>query len=149
METSRTQQTTSQARGEAPSPASQPERAVDRLAVVGKAGDRSDGGALGTREIFGVLAGRWTRLVMEALQDGSLHYNRLLEQVEGVSSRMLTHTLRAMERQGIIVRYDLPRERRRQYELTDVGQMLLGSVRELEVSLRQCENGSAERGRAV
>lgn len=57
------------------------------------------------KELIGRLADRWTMLVLEALADrGTLRFGRLREAVGAVSQKMLTQTLRAMERDGLVTR---------------------------------------------
>ena len=61
-------------------------------------------GALVT-ELIGRVADKWTMLVLEALgEHGELRFTRLAERVPGVSQKMLTQTLRNMERDGLLVR---------------------------------------------
>ncbi len=61
-------------------------------------------GALVT-ELIGRVADKWTMLVLEALGEyGALRFTRLAERVPGVSQKMLTQTLRNMERDGLLVR---------------------------------------------
>ena len=61
-------------------------------------------GAL-VNELIGRVADKWTMLVLEALgEHGELRFTRLGELVPGVSQKMLTQTLRHMERDGLLVR---------------------------------------------
>lgn len=56
-------------------------------------------------ELIGRVADKWTMLVIEALTEkGELRFTRLHEEVPGVSYKMLTQTLRAMEREGLLAR---------------------------------------------
>jgi DNA-binding HxlR family transcriptional regulator len=60
-------------------------------------------------EIIGRVADRWTMLVLEALDEhggehGELRFTRLAELLEGISQKMLTKTLRQMERDGLLRR---------------------------------------------
>lgn len=56
-------------------------------------------------ELIGRVADKWTMLVVEALTEkGELRFTRLHAEVPGVSYTMLTQTLRAMEREGLIAR---------------------------------------------
>jgi DNA-binding HxlR family transcriptional regulator len=60
-------------------------------------------------EIIGRIADKWTMLVLEALaQHGTVRFSRLAEIVEGISQKMLTQTLRAMEADGFITRRVYP-----------------------------------------
>ena len=57
------------------------------------------------KELIGRLADRWTMLVLEMLADrGTMRFGRLREAVGTVSQKMLTQTLRAMERDGLVTR---------------------------------------------
>jgi len=58
------------------------------------------------REILGQVAGKWPLVTMHVLADngGPLRFARLLERVEGISQKMLTQTLRHLERNGLVTR---------------------------------------------
>ena len=61
-------------------------------------------GAL-VNELIGRVADKWTMLVLEVLgEHGELRFTRLGELVPGISQKMLTQTLRHMERDGLLVR---------------------------------------------
>jgi DNA-binding HxlR family transcriptional regulator len=56
-------------------------------------------------ELIGRVADKWTMIILEVLAErGELRFTRLSELVEGVSQKMLTQTLRQMERDGLVVR---------------------------------------------
>ncbi|MGA8135819.1 MULTISPECIES: winged helix-turn-helix transcriptional regulator [Pseudomonas] len=56
-------------------------------------------------DLIGRVADKWTMLILEALIDKKpLRFTRLSERVEGISQKMLTQTLRAMERDGLVQR---------------------------------------------
>ena len=56
-------------------------------------------------DLIGRVADKWTMTVLEVLVEaGTLRFTRLAEAVPGVSQKMLTQTLRAMERDGLVVR---------------------------------------------
>jgi DNA-binding HxlR family transcriptional regulator len=56
-------------------------------------------------DLIGRVADKWTMLILEVLaQKGELRFTRLSECVEGVSQKMLTQTLRQMERDGLVTR---------------------------------------------
>lgn len=77
-------------------------------------------------EIIGRVADKWTMLVIEALSEhGELRFTRIAELVEGVSQRMLTKTLRQMERDGLVERKVYPVVPPRvEYRLTALGDSL-------------------------
>jgi DNA-binding HxlR family transcriptional regulator len=57
------------------------------------------------RELLGRVADKWTLVVIEVLAtEGELRFSRLREQVGGVSQKMLTKTLRQLERDGLVRR---------------------------------------------
>ena len=56
-------------------------------------------------ELIGRVADKWTLLVLEELEDhGTCRFTELSRLVPGISQKMLTQTLRAMERDGLVVR---------------------------------------------
>ena len=77
-------------------------------------------------ETIGRVADKWTLLVIEALEDaGSRRFSELGREVPGISQKMLTQTLRAMEREGLVIRTVHPEVPPRvEYRLTDLGHEL-------------------------
>jgi DNA-binding HxlR family transcriptional regulator len=56
-------------------------------------------------DLIGRVADKWTMLILEVLAEkGELRFTRLSELVEGISQKMLTQTLRGMERDGLVIR---------------------------------------------
>jgi DNA-binding HxlR family transcriptional regulator len=78
------------------------------------------------REVLGRIADKWTLLVIGALgEEGELRFTRLQERVGGVSQKMLTKTLRQMERDGLVTRRVYPVVPPRvEYKLTPMGESL-------------------------
>jgi DNA-binding HxlR family transcriptional regulator len=74
-------------------------------------------------DLIGRVADKWTMSVLEALAEaGTLRFTRLAEAVPGVSQKMLTQTLRQMERDGLLVRTVHPVVPPHvEYRLTDLG----------------------------
>jgi DNA-binding HxlR family transcriptional regulator len=74
-------------------------------------------------ELIGRVADKWTMLVLEVLTErGELRFTRLSELVPGISYKMLTQTLRSMERQGLIARTVHPVVPPKvEYKLTELG----------------------------
>ncbi|WP_158807025.1 helix-turn-helix domain-containing protein [Beijerinckia sp. L45] len=74
-------------------------------------------------ELIGRVADKWTMLILEVLADkGELRFTRLSEMVDGISQKMLTQTLRQMERDGLLVRTVHPVVPPKvEYRLTDLG----------------------------
>lgn len=77
-------------------------------------------------ELIGRVADKWTMLVLEVLAEhGELRFTRLGELVGGISQKMLTQTVRHMERDGLVVRTVHPVVPPRvEYRLTDLGASL-------------------------
>ncbi|MCZ4609214.1 helix-turn-helix domain-containing protein [Streptomyces sp. Lzd4kr] len=68
------------------------------------------------------VTGRWGGLTLGALYDGSLRFNELRRRVDGVSEKMLSQTLHALERDGLVRRDAQPTNPPRvDYELTLLG----------------------------
>jgi DNA-binding HxlR family transcriptional regulator len=57
-----------------------------------------------TRQVIDRIADKWTLLVLVALQSGTLRFSELRREIEGVSQKMLTQTLRGLERDGMVER---------------------------------------------
>ncbi|MFF4804512.1 winged helix-turn-helix transcriptional regulator [Streptomyces sp. NPDC001351] len=68
------------------------------------------------------VTGRWGGLTLCALFEGSLRFNELRRRVDGVSEKMLSQTLHALERDGLVHREAQPTNPPRvDYELTPLG----------------------------
>ncbi|MDT9683872.1 helix-turn-helix domain-containing protein [Streptomyces sp. TRM76323] len=83
------------------------------------------------------VTGRWGGLTLGALYEGSLRFNELRRRVDGVSEKMLSQTLHALERDGLVHREAQPTNPPRvDYELTPLGrevaERLLCLIRLLE-----------------
>ena len=74
-------------------------------------------------EIIGRVADKWTMIVIDVLAEhGELRFTRIARLVPGISQRMLTQTLRQMEREGLVLRTVHPVVPPRvEYRLTDLG----------------------------
>ena len=74
-------------------------------------------------ELIGRVAGKWTMLILEVLiERGEVRFTRLSEMVPGISYKMLTQTLRSMEREGLIARTVHPVVPPKvEYKLTQLG----------------------------
>jgi DNA-binding HxlR family transcriptional regulator len=87
---------------------------------------RGDGGRA-IRGILDRIGDKWTVLVIATLHDGRMRFSSLLQQIPGLSQRMLTRTLRHLERDGLVGRTvfaEVPP--RVEYELTPMGRTLVG-----------------------
>jgi DNA-binding HxlR family transcriptional regulator len=74
-------------------------------------------------ELIGRVADKWTMLVLEELTtQGEMRFSRIAEAIGGISQKMLTQTLRQMERDGLVVRTVHPViPPRVEYKLTKMG----------------------------
>jgi len=77
-------------------------------------------------EIIGRVADKWTLLILEELNGtGVMRFSEIGRAVEGISQKMLTQTLRQMEREGLVKRTVFPVVPPRvEYELTPLGESL-------------------------
>ena len=83
------------------------------------------------RTIVTQVAEKWTLWTMAVLDaaGGPLRFTRVMEQVEGVSQKSLTKTLRQLERDGLVTRAVFPEVPPRvEYEITELGTALLEQV---------------------
>ncbi len=82
--------------------------------------------------ILGRVGDKWSVLVVELLGAGPTRFNALRRMIGGISQKMLTTTLRALERDGFVTRTVYPTiPPRVDYALTDLGRELLVPVRAL------------------
>ena len=84
------------------------------------------------RDALGLLTSKWSVDVLLALGDGSRRYHELLADLDPISEKVLTQTLRAMERDGLIgrrVHAEVPP--RVEYALTPLGATLAAPMRAL------------------
>ncbi|PJI84810.1 winged helix-turn-helix transcriptional regulator [Luteimicrobium subarcticum] len=87
---------------------------------------RGDDGAA-VRSVLDRVADKWTLLVVVTLEPGVMRYSELQRHIPGISQRMLSLTLKHLERDGLVTRTvhaEVPP--RVEYELTDVGRSLIG-----------------------
>lgn len=77
-------------------------------------------------ELIGRVADKWTMIILDVLHEhGALRFSRLARLVEGISQKMLTQTLRQMERDGLVTRTVYPViPPHVEYRLTDLGRSL-------------------------
>ncbi|UQX03192.1 helix-turn-helix domain-containing protein [Streptomyces sp. RerS4] len=93
-----------------------------------------------SRETLEHVTGRWGSLTVGALREGPCRFNQLRRRVDGVSEKMLSQTLHALERDGIVLREAQPTNPPRvDYELTPLGRevadRLLALIHFLEGSM--------------
>jgi DNA-binding HxlR family transcriptional regulator len=86
----------------------------------------------GSRAAFEVVTSKWSSLALLALGEGSYRFNALRRRVEGVSEKMLSQTLHALERDGMVTREvvtNIPP--RVEYGLTPLGERVAEKLRAL------------------
>jgi DNA-binding HxlR family transcriptional regulator len=84
------------------------------------------------RDILSLVGDKWSVLLVVNLGEGPLRFSDLKRSVDGISQRMLTLTLRGLERDGLVKRTVYPTNPPRvDYELTRLGQTLLAPVTQL------------------
>ncbi|GAA1516435.1 helix-turn-helix domain-containing protein [Streptomyces albidochromogenes] len=83
-----------------------------------------------SRSVLEAVTGRWGSLTVGALREGgTLRFNELRRRVDGVSEKMLSQTLHALERDGLVSRQAQPTNPPRvDYELTPLGQEVAGRL---------------------
>ena len=81
------------------------------------------------RDVIERIGDKWSVLVVVSLQDGPVRFSGLLRGVDGISRRMLTRTLRLLERDGLVERQVFPTTPPSvEYSLTDLGRTLIEPV---------------------
>ena len=79
-----------------------------------------------SRQLVDRISDKWVTLVLPALADGPQRYSDLARRIAGVSQKMLTQTLRSLERDGLVTRQVTPSVPVRvDYELTPLGHNLM------------------------
>jgi DNA-binding HxlR family transcriptional regulator len=115
--------------------------------VQAKAGFDSFLAGCPSRQLLGRISDKWVALILAALGDDgphppgadglgeprSMRYSELSRRLAGVSQKMLTQTLRSLERDGLVIRTVTPTVPVTvTYELTDLGTSLQGVMRALK-----------------
>lgn len=89
-------------------------------------------------ELLSRIGDKWTVLVVVLLGERTMRFSELRREANGISQKMLTTTLRALERDGFVNRTVFPViPPRVDYELTDLGQDLLVPLKALDAWARQ------------
>jgi DNA-binding HxlR family transcriptional regulator len=83
------------------------------------------GSCVAVREVLNRVGDKWSVLIVGLLADGPKRFSELRRAIEGISQRMLTLTLRGLERDGLLTRTVYPTiPPRVEYELTELGRTL-------------------------
>ena len=84
------------------------------------------------RNVVAQIGDKWSMLILFALVDGADRFNSLKARVIGISQRMLTQTLRDLEREGYVSRTVYPEVPARvEYALTEMGQEIVQPLYQL------------------
>ncbi len=90
------------------------------------------------RDLLDRIADKWSLLVIELLEHRTRRFTELHREIDGVSKRMLTVTLRQLERDGLVLRTVYPVVPPRvDYELTPLGETVLETIQSLVAWTRQ------------
>jgi DNA-binding HxlR family transcriptional regulator len=85
-----------------------------------------------SRVVMDTIGGRWGILTLAALLEGTHRFNELRRRVDGVSEKMLSQTLHALERDGLVVREVVSAiPPRVEYSLTDPGRRIADKLVDL------------------
>ena len=91
--------------------------------------EREEGGSCPVREVLDRVGDTWSLLVIINLQPKPLRFNALRRSIEGISQRMLTVTLRSLERDGLVTRTVKPTTPPEvEYALTELGRSIAGPI---------------------
>jgi DNA-binding HxlR family transcriptional regulator len=81
------------------------------------------------REVLDLVGDKWSILIVGTLAEGPVRYSELAAAITGISQRMLTLTLKQLQRDGLLTRTSYPEVPPRvEYELTALGASLLATV---------------------
>ncbi|MCT8162059.1 winged helix-turn-helix transcriptional regulator [Pseudoruegeria sp. SHC-113] len=90
--------------------------------------------ACATRDILRRITDGWSLLILIELSKEKKRFNRLRDAISGISQRMLSVSLRHLERDGLVSRTVLPSSPPQvEYALTSLGQSLVPSLKPLQV----------------
>lgn len=100
------------------------------VAVEESATRREPATCLKVTQVLTRIGDKWAVLIIVMLRDRGYRFNELKRGIDGISQRMLTLTLRNMERDGLVTRTVTPSiPPRVDYELTEIGRSLAGPVK--------------------
>ncbi|MGL5807301.1 MAG: winged helix-turn-helix transcriptional regulator [Xenococcaceae cyanobacterium] len=79
-----------------------------------------------TQKVMDILCNKWSLIILYCLSFGTKRHNQLQKQIEGISQKMLTQTLKHLERHGLVARNVYPViPPKVEYSLTPVGTTLI------------------------
>ncbi len=81
------------------------------------------------RDALGLISGKWVMLILPALAQSPLRNGELIRRIDGISQKVLTQTLRQLERHGLIERHDYQEKPAHvEYRLTAVAHSLVDTL---------------------
>lgn len=87
-----------------------------------------------TRLVLDRIADKWTVLIIGQLSDGTLRFNELKRLIPGITQKMLTQTLKGLERDGIITRQVYAAVPPKvEYSLTNLGKSLISIIEAIRI----------------
>jgi len=85
-----------------------------------------------SRETFDSIFSKWGMLVLMRLSEGALRFGELRRAVDGISEKMLSHTLKILEKEGMVLRKEWQEKPLRvEYSLTDSGKNIAESMNQV------------------
>ncbi len=113
-------------------PEREPPEAASDPAGSGEPGPAGEPKSCRAREVLQRVGDKWSMLVIDLLGQGTMRFTELHRAIDGITARMLTVTLRGLERDGIVTRTIHPViPPRVEYALTPMGRTLLDTVGQL------------------
>lgn len=93
---------------------------------------RDPGNCAAVNDILSTIGDKWTVLIIVTLSNGPMRFNEIRRAVGDISQRMLTLTLRGLERKGLATRTAFPTMPPRvDYALTELGKTLIPPIRSI------------------
>jgi DNA-binding HxlR family transcriptional regulator len=84
--------------------------------------------------VLEIISNKWTALAIYAMEDGTIRYGEMKRRIEGISQKMLTQTLKQLERDGVANRKLIPSVPPiTEYSLTPLGESLLPIMNMLKI----------------
>ncbi|TWB09542.1 HxlR family transcriptional regulator [Rhizobium sp. ERR 1071] len=98
------------------------------MAATHKSGNVYDP-SCSARDALELIASKWAVLILPALAEGPMRHSAMLRKIGGISQKMLTQTLRELERNGLVIRNDMQSVPPHvEYRLSPIGVSLSGAL---------------------
>ena len=106
--------------------------AANKTGTAGETGTAGGSTSCRAREVLQRVGDKWSMYVIDLLGQGTMRFTELHRSIDGITARMLTVTLRGLERDGIVTRTIHPViPPRVEYALTPMGRTLLDTIGKL------------------